>query len=91
MTEPSSPLDRVRAVALLLPGTESRGTTFLVAGAEFARFDDAPAVSVRTGDGEAGWVSVPLSGAVDWTLVEDRIARSWELTAPGELLEAGGR
>ena len=28
---------------------------------------------------------------VDWTLVEDRIARSWELAAPRRLLEAGGR
>jgi hypothetical protein len=41
--------------------------------------------------GPAGWVGVTLSGDVDWTLVEDRIARSWELAAPRRLLEAGGR
>jgi hypothetical protein len=40
----------------------------------------------------SGWVSVNLAGAdADWTLVEDRIARSWELAAPRRLLEAGGR
>ncbi len=41
--------------------------------------------------GPAGWVGVNLVGDTDWTLVEDRIARSWELTAPARLLEAGGR
>ncbi|CAN5495943.1 MmcQ/YjbR family DNA-binding protein [soil metagenome] len=42
--------------------------------------------------GPAGWVSVDLGGEdPDWTLVEDRIARSWELAAPRRLLEAGGR
>lgn len=41
--------------------------------------------------GAAGWVAIDLAGVVDWTLVEDRIARSWELAAPRRLLEAGGR
>lgn len=41
--------------------------------------------------GPAGWVSVNLAGEADWALVEDRIARSWELAAPAGLLEAGGR
>ncbi len=41
--------------------------------------------------GAAGWVAMTLAGEVDWTLVEDRIARSWELVAPRRLLEAGGR
>lgn len=41
--------------------------------------------------GPSGWVSVDLSGDPDWPLVEDRIARSWELAAPARLLEAGGR
>jgi hypothetical protein len=36
-------------------------------------------------------VSVNLSGEVDWSLVDSRIARSWELAAPRRLLEAGGR
>ncbi len=40
---------------------------------------------------QAGWVSVSLVGDVDWVLVEDRIARSGELSAPRHLLEAGGR
>ena len=39
----------------------------------------------------AGWVSIDLRGDADWALVEDRVARSWELAAPRRLLEAGGR
>lgn len=40
----------------------------------------------------AGWVGMRLDQAdVDWDLVADRIARSWELVAPRRLLEAGGR
>lgn len=38
-----------------------------------------------------GWVAVALTGDPDWALIEDRIARSWELAAPDQLLEAGGR
>lgn len=38
-----------------------------------------------------GWVGMTLAGDTDWPLVEDRIARSWELAAPARLLEAGGR
>lgn len=42
--------------------------------------------------GPSGWVSVNLASAnVDWALVADRIAASWELAAPRRLLEAGGR
>jgi phosphoribosylglycinamide formyltransferase-1 len=41
--------------------------------------------------GASGWVSMNLAGEVDWPLVEDRVARSWELAAPARLLEAGGR
>lgn len=41
--------------------------------------------------GPSGWVSLNLVGDVDWALVEDRIAISWELVAPRRLLEAGGR
>ncbi|WP_019514886.1 MmcQ/YjbR family DNA-binding protein [Sphingomonas sp. Mn802worker] len=41
--------------------------------------------------GASGWVSIDLTGDPDWTLVEDRIARSWELSTPVALLEAGGR
>lgn len=41
--------------------------------------------------GRSGWVGIDLSGEPDWTLVEDRVARSWELAAPRRLLEAGGR
>ena len=41
--------------------------------------------------GPSGWVGVNLAGEADWPLVEDRIARSWELAAPAALLEAGGR
>jgi hypothetical protein len=38
-----------------------------------------------------GWVSMRLGDDTDWALVDDRIARSWELAAPARLLEAGGR
>ncbi len=41
--------------------------------------------------GPSGWVAVTLAGEADWALIEDRIARSWELAAPDRLLEAGGR
>lgn len=42
--------------------------------------------------GPSDWVGINLAGDdVDWPLVEDRIARSWELAAPSRLLEAGGR
>ncbi|NJR78967.1 MmcQ/YjbR family DNA-binding protein [Sphingomonas corticis] len=41
--------------------------------------------------GPSGWVGVNLAGEVDWALVDDRVARSWELAAPRRLLEAGGR
>ena len=39
----------------------------------------------------AGWISINLSGSVDWTHVADRIAASWQLAAPRRLLDAGGR
>lgn len=115
-------LDRVRAVALQLPGASERPShgqpTFFVEDRQFAQVrddqhgDGRNVVCVRTsGDDEQamlleadpatysrpaylaskGWVAVALDGDVDWTLVEDRIARSWELAAPQGLLEAGGR
>lgn len=38
------------------------------------------------------WLGINLAeNAVDWDLVADRIAASWELAAPRRLLEAGGR
>ncbi len=41
---------------------------------------------------QGGWVSINLSGTnIDWGHVADRIAESWELAAPRQLLEAGGR
>lgn len=54
--------------------------------------ETAPEVYSTPADlGASGWVGMTLTGDVDWPLVEDRIARSWELTAPRRLLEAGGR
>ena len=41
--------------------------------------------------GPAGWVGIDLAHDPDWPLIEDRIARSWELAAPARLLESGGR
>ncbi len=87
-----APLDRVRQVALQLPEAEERAddgeTTFLVAGEPFAAVRDGRAMRVR---GTAGWEDVDLAGDVDWPAIDDRIARGWELVAPAELLEAGGR
>jgi len=115
-------LDRIRAIATLLPEVEERVShgqpTFFVAGKQFAQLrddhhgDGRTVVCVRTAGtdeqamlieqapeiysrpaylGPAGWVGMDLAGEVDWPLVEDRIAQSWELAAPRRLLEAGGR
>ena len=117
-----SPLDRVRAVALMLPEAEEKLShgqpTFFVGGKQFAQFredhhgDGLTVVCVKTADadeqamlieanpavysraaylGSSGWVGMDMAGDIDWALVEDRIARSWELAAPDRLLEAGGR
>lgn len=89
-----SVVEQVRAVALLLPEAEEResagGATFYVDGKPFATVsgETPPAVRVREASGET---SIMLDADVDWALIEDRIARSWELTAPRRLLEAGGR
>lgn len=91
----TDPLDRVRRAALVLPEAteqvDGAETAFLVAGEPFARVrSDGTMLSVRTVEG-GDWETIALDADVDWTLVEDRIARSWELAAPGALLEAGGR
>ena len=42
--------------------------------------------------GHKGWIGLRLDrGEPDWDHVSDRIAQSWELTAPRRLLEMGGR
>lgn len=42
--------------------------------------------------GHKGWIGLRLDlGEPDWDHVSDRIAYSWELTAPRRLLEMGGR
>jgi len=114
-------LERIRAAALELPGTEERLShgqpTFFVEGKQFAQFrdnhhgDGRTVVCVRVSgtDEQAmlieadpatynkpaylpSWVGINLAAAdVDWDLVGDRIAASWELAAPRRLLEAGGR
>lgn len=87
-------LEQVRAIALLLPEAEERptdgGAGFFVDERPFATVSgEMPAVMrVRDASGET---SITLDRDVDWASVEDRIARSWELTAPRRLLEAGGR
>lgn len=85
-------LDRIRSVAMLLPETEERAegaaTCFAVAGADFAKVADG---RLAVKDERGGWSSVEVTADGDWTLIEDRIARGWELTAPRRLLEAGGR
>lgn len=81
-------LAKVRAVALLLPeveeGADDRQVAFLVDGTPFVRCD-GETVEVRA---DNGWHRLENGDA---TLIEDRVARGWELTAPARLLEAGGR
>ncbi|MBD8547348.1 phosphoribosylglycinamide formyltransferase [Sphingomonas sp. CFBP 8760] len=92
-----TPFDRVRDVALTLPETEELigKSVFTVAGEAFVKFDGDATMTVRRvrdgADGSTTWISIDLTGDIDWISVEDRIARSWELTAPAHLLEAGGR
>ena len=83
---------------MLLPGTtedaQASETRFMVEGEPFARVSEGASslhVCVADEGTEPHWNEIALSGDSDWTLVEDRIARSWELVAPTELLEAGGR
>jgi len=56
-----------------------------------ALIEAAPDRYSRVSYFSAEWVGLSLAGDPDWTLVDDRIARSWELSAPRGLLEAGGR
>jgi hypothetical protein len=37
------------------------------------------------------WIGINAGDGADWQAIDDRIATSWELTAPRRLLEAGGR
>lgn len=92
--------DKVSDIAMLLPEVEQRDsegqTTFTVDGEGFLEFvHDPAAVRVRepdaTGRAGSGWLTLDLGDDADWALIEDRIARSWEVTAPPHLLEAGGR
>jgi hypothetical protein len=88
-------VDRIRAVALLMPEVEERirdaETTFTVDGRAFV-ICTTEKIGVRAEDADGSrWIELRLVGDIDWVLVEDRIARSWELTAPSRLLEAGGR
>ena len=96
MTDVSPVLARVRAVALLLPDVEERtqdGQSFVVGDAAFVRVRDGEngAAVVQVLDDVDHWGDVAIGEDTDWTLVEDRIAHSWELAAPRDLLEAGGR
>jgi phosphoribosylglycinamide formyltransferase-1 len=85
----TDPVQRIRAVAMQLPGAaEEAPGRFTVGGAVFARVE-GDTLFVRTADADEE--AVPLDGDVDWQLAEDRVARSWELSAPAGLLEAGGR
>lgn len=95
MTPASNTLARVRDIALLLPEVEERSadgvTTFVVSDAAFVKVCGDDALRVRGEADAAEWVDVGIEADADWTLIEDRIARSWELAAPRRLLEAGGR
>ncbi|NYD89651.1 MmcQ/YjbR family DNA-binding protein [Sphingomonas melonis] len=96
MIDVSPVLARVRAVALLLPEAEERtqdGHSFVVGDAAFVRVRDGAdgTVVVQLLDDDSRWADITVTDDTDWTLVEDRIAHSWELAAPRDLLEAGGR
>jgi len=86
-----SPADHVHAFATKLPEAEAQRdgavTRFLVDGREFARVDGDRLVLPAEVEGDA----IDLTDAFDRPLVEDRIARAWEVTAPARLLEVGGR
>ncbi|WP_454280753.1 MmcQ/YjbR family DNA-binding protein [Sphingomonas sp. Marseille-Q8236] len=91
-------LTRIRDIALLLPGTAEQSADgeacFLVEGEIFAKLvGDGAVLNICTADPSNApcWAEIRLDHETDWTLVEDRIARSWELVAPTQLLEAGGR
>jgi hypothetical protein len=92
MTIPSDAVDRIRQLAAQLPATEERlcdgQPAFFVAGFRFAQLRDD--MLILSGDG-ADRASITLTGDVDWAQIEDEFAQSWELAAPQELLEAGGR
>ncbi len=87
-------LSRVRDIALLLPGAaeqrDGEQTIFAVEDRPFARVEGGDPAQLRLCGG-SGWETTSLAADTDWTLIEDRVARSWELTAPRALLEAGGR
>ena len=98
-----SDLDRIRVVALLLPESEERdedgACAFAVDGRVYAEVRGAtlrvraatlPGTPADVDAGEA-WTRVALGGDTDWVLVEDLLARGWEMSAPRRLLEAGGR
>ena len=74
--------DGLTVVCVRTSGTDEQAMLIEAAPATYSR----PAYL-----GTSGWVGVNLAGEADWPLVEDRIARSWELAAPQRLLEAGGR
>lgn len=74
--------DGLNVVCVRTSGTDEQATLI----------DAAPDTCSRPAYlGPSGWVGVTLDGDPDWVLIEDRIARSWELAAPRRLLEAGGR
>jgi len=91
----SSQIARVREIASLLPRVEEQvlggDKAFSVEQKAFAKVDDAGTLHVLTAVDDTTWTRIELNGDTDWALVEDAIARSWELSAPAGLLEAGGR
>ena len=93
MTNPIAPIDRIRQLALQLPGIEERssegGPAFFVAGTRFAQVRGDMLILI--GSDRSDRTSLDVAGDIDWALVEDELAQSWELAAPQELLEAGGR
>lgn len=86
-------IDKVRAAALALPGSEERmidgRPTFLVGGEAFASMA-GDTLFVRQAEGEA-FDTIGAVPSSDWAWIEDRIAASWEYVAPQGLAEAGGR
>ena len=86
-----SPADHIHAFATKLPEVEAQAdgatTRFLVDGRAFATVEGDRLVLPAEVEGEP----IDLTSAFDRPLIEDRIARAWEVTAPARLLEVGGR
>ncbi len=77
---------RVGGKMFAITGYSAEGVTVKATHADQAALVAAdPSVSVARYVGRHGWVSIDLTGAPDWALVEDLVRESWRLVAPKRL------